>query len=59
MKVKATEKFKELDTNYCYQRVGATAYRALRRGEVVDLKKIPEHLLVGKYVEKVKIKKGE
>ena len=54
MKVQATEKFQELDTNYCFQRVGAIAYHALRRGEVVDLEKIPRHLMDGEYVEKVK-----
>ena len=60
MKVKATEKFQELDTNYCYQRVGAIVYHALRRGEIVELDKIPDHLLAGKYVEKVKKEnKGE
>uniref|UniRef100_A0A6M3KET8 Uncharacterized protein n=1 Tax=viral metagenome TaxID=1070528 RepID=A0A6M3KET8_9ZZZZ len=54
MKVKATEKFQELGIEMCYQRLETEDYFALRRGEIIDLDKIPAHLLAGGYVEKVK-----
>lgn len=54
MKVKATEKFQELGIEMCYQRLETEIYHALRRGEIVEIDKIPDHLLAGKYVEKVK-----
>ena len=58
MKVKATEKFQELGIENCYQRLETEIYYALRRGEKIEIDKIPEHLIAGKYVEIIK-KKGE
>jgi len=54
MKVKATEKFQELGTEQCYQRLETEDYFALRRGEIIELDKIPAHLLDGKYIEIIK-----
>ena len=59
MKVKATEKFKELGIEQCYQRLETEDYFALKRGEVIDIPKVPPHLFAGKYVEKIKKDKGE
>lgn len=56
MKIKATEKFKELGIENNYQHLETEQYYSLRRGENVDLKNVPPHLLAGEFVEKVKIK---
>jgi len=54
MKVKATEKFQELGIENCYQRLDTEIYFALRRGEIVEIDKIPVHLTAGEYVEIIK-----
>ena len=57
MKVKATEKFQELGIENSYQGLDTEDYFALRRGEVIELKEIPAHLMAGKYIEKIKKEK--
>jgi len=61
MQVKATDKFQELGIENCYQRLDTEVYFALRRGEIVEIRKVPSHLIDGGYIEKIKIskKKGE
>jgi len=57
MLVKAKEKFQELGIENNYQGLNTEDYFALRRGEIVELKEIPKHLLEGDYIEKIKKEK--
>ena len=60
MKVKGAKKFKELGIDNSYQGLDTEVYFALRRGEIVEIDKIPEHLEAGGYVEKLKsVKAGK
>jgi len=59
MKVKATEKFKKLGTDNCFQQLEPKDYFSLKRGEVLELRVVPGHLITGGYIEKVKKDKGE
>lgn len=59
MLVKGTEKFKELGIDRSYQGLNTEVYFALRRGEVVEIEKIPAHLKAGGYVEKIKSVKAD
>jgi len=56
MKVKGLKKFKELGIDNCYQRLNTEDYFALRRGETIELEKVPQHLIDGEYVEIIKNK---
>ena len=58
MKYKATKKFLELGIENSYQGLITNEYFDLRAGAEVELRKVPKHLLEGKYIEEVKPKKG-
>jgi len=57
MKVKALPSFKSLSISGNYQGLHSDDYFALKRGEIVELKSIPEVCKI--HLEKVKAKKGQ
>lgn len=57
MKYKATKKFQELGIENSYQGLNTDDYFALRNGKIVELNQVPNHLLDGKYIEQIRIRK--
>lgn len=53
-KYQATESFKELGIDNNYQGLETEQYFALMRGEAIELKHVPIHLIDGKFIQEVK-----
>jgi len=58
-KYKATETFKDLGIENSYQGLNTDIFFALKRGESVEIKQPPDHLIEGDYIKKIRgIKDG-
>jgi len=57
-KYKSTQKFHDLGIENSYQGLPTHLYYDLRMGKEVELTDPPKHLIEGKYIEKVGVKKN-
>jgi len=53
MKIIGLPEFKNLGIENDYQGLSTEDYFALRRGEIIEIDKIPDHLVDGGFVEKI------